>query len=143
MTTVSTTHKTRSDVLHITLWVAQAIVGGMFMIAGLLKMVTPIAELSLMMPLAEDNPVLIRFIGIMEVLGAIGLILPSMLKIAPRLTVLAAYGLTLTMVFALLFHLIRGEISATPITIVLGLLSAFIAWGRSSKAPVKSIERNF
>lgn len=143
MTTVSTTHKAKFTLLHILLWVAQSIVGGMFIFAGLLKMVTPIAELSLMMPLAEDSPVLVRFIGITEVLGAIGLILPSALKIAPRLTVLAAYGLTLTMVFALLFHLIRGEISATPITIVLGLLSAFVAWGRSSKAPIKNIEKNF
>jgi hypothetical protein len=143
MTTVPTTHKTRSNVLHITLWIAQAIVAGMFMFAGLLKTLTPIAELSLMMPLAGDSPVLIRFIGIMEVLGALGLILPAALRIAPRLTVLAAYGLTLTMVLALLFHLVRGEISATPITIVLGLLSVFIAWGRSTKAPIKVSKRIF
>jgi putative oxidoreductase len=141
MITVSTTHKTRSYVLHIALWIVQAIVASMFMFAGLLKTLTPIVELSLMMPLAADSPVLIRFIGIMEVLGALGLILPSALKIAPRLTVWAAFGLTLTMVLGSLFHIVRDEISATPPTLILGLLSAFITWGRSGKAPIKASKR--
>jgi hypothetical protein len=138
MTTISTAQKTRSNVLHITLWIAQVIVAGMFLMVGVLKTFTPIAQLSVMIPWAQDSQVLIRFIGITEILGALGLILPAALKIAPRLTVWAAYGLTLTMVLGTLFHTVRGEIPAIPTTIVLGLLSAFIAWGRSAKAPIKS-----
>jgi putative oxidoreductase len=143
MTTISTNHNTRSSVLHITLWIAQGIVSGMFIMAGVLKTFTPIDELSLMIPWAKDSEVLIRFIGITEILGALGLILPAALKFLPRLTVWAAYGLTLTMVLASLFHIVRGEISATPTTLVLGLLSAFIGWGRSTKAPITESKRVF
>lgn len=143
MTTISATQKKRSNVFHIALWIAQVIVAGMFMMAGSLKTFTPIPELSLMMPLAQDSPLLIRFIGITELLGALGLILPAVLKISPRLTVWAAYGLTLTMILGTLFHIVRGEFMATPTTIVLGLLSAFIAWGRVTKAPIKASRRIF
>jgi len=143
MTTISTTHNTRSNVLHISLWIAQVIVAGMFMMVGAMKTFTPIAELSLTIPWAKDSEALIRFIGITEVLGALGLILPAALKISPRLTVWAAYGLTLTMVLASLFHIVRGEISAVPTPLVLGLLSAFIGWGRSTKAPIKASKRIF
>jgi hypothetical protein len=143
MTTITSTLETRPKALHVALWIAQVIVAGMFTMVGFLKTFTPIADLSQIMPLAQDSPVLIRFIGIVELLGAIGLILPAALKIAPKLTVFAAYGLVLTMVLAFLFHLLRGELSATPITVVLGLLSGFIAWGRSTKARLKSSTRIF
>jgi putative oxidoreductase len=143
MTTISTTHKTRSNVLHITLWIAQVIVAGMFMAVGIMKTFTPITELSKMMPLAEDSPALIRFIGTMEILGSLGLILPAALKILPRLTVWAAYGFTLIMILGLLYHLTRNEIAALPSNIVLGLLSTFIAWGRSIKVPIKAFKENF
>jgi putative oxidoreductase len=143
MTTISTAQKTRSTVLHITVWIAQVIVAGMFLMAGVLKTFTPIAELSVIIPWAQDSRVLIRFIGTTEILGALGLILPAALKTAPRLTVWAAYGLTLTMLLGTLFHIVRGEIHAIPTTIVLGLLSAFIAWGRSAKVPIKASKRIF
>ena len=133
MTTISTTHA-RPKVLHILLWIAQVIVAGMFMMGGFMKTFMPITELSAIMPWAKDIPLLTRFIGISELLGALGLILPAALRIAPRLTVWAAYGLTLIMVLALLFHINRGELSALPTNIVLGLVSSFIAWGRSTKA---------
>jgi hypothetical protein len=112
----------------------------MFMMAGSMKTFTPIAELAIMIPWAKDSEVLIRFIGIMEVLGALGLILPAALRIAPRLTVRAAYGLTIIMILAFLFHLIKGEVAALPTTFILGLLSGFIAWGRSVKAPIHQRE---
>jgi putative oxidoreductase len=143
MTTVSTTQGTRPRVLHITLWIAQATVAGMFVMGGFLKTFTPIEELSLIMPWAKDSQALTRFIGVTELLGALGLILPAALKILPRLTVWAGYGLALIMVLAIPFHIVRGEISSTPTNIVLGLLSIFIAWGRSTKAPIKETKRIF
>jgi putative oxidoreductase len=140
MTTISTPYR-RPKVLHITLWILQAILASMFMMGGFMKTFMPIAELSATMPWASDIPQLTRFIGITQILGALGLILPAALKIAPRLTVWAASGLALTMVLALLFHINRGEMSALPINIVLGLLAGFIAWGRSTKAPIYQREK--
>lgn len=75
---------------------------------------------------------LIVFIGIVEVLGGIGLILPAMTGVRPRLTPLAAGGLTLTMILAAAFHLVRGEFSLIPANLVLAGVGAIIAGGRSS-----------
>jgi uncharacterized membrane protein YphA (DoxX/SURF4 family) len=136
MTTISTP-EARSKVLHITLWIAQAILAGMFILGGFMKTFTPIPELSVTMPWATDIPALTRFTGISELLAGLGLILPAALRIAPRLTVLSAYGLVLIMVLALLFHISRGEVSDISKNIVLGLLSFFIAWGRSTGAPIQ------
>jgi putative oxidoreductase len=134
MTTVSSV--ARPKALHIALWIAQVILGGMFMMGGFMKAFTPIDELSVQMPWAKDIPLLTPFIGISELLGGLGLILPAALRIAPRLTVLSAYGLAVIMVLALLFHISRGEVSGIPTNIVLGLLSVFIAWGRSTRSPI-------
>jgi hypothetical protein len=84
------------------------------------------------MPLA-----VVRFIGVSELLGAMGLILPAATKIKPFLTPLAALGLLTIMILAMAFHLSRGEVQATPINIVLGGLAAFVAWGRTKKVPVR------
>lgn len=138
MTTLTATSERRPRALHVTLWIAQVILAGMFMMTGALKTFTPFDQLSLMMPWAKDSQVLIRLIGITQILGSLGLILPAALRISPRLIVWAAYGLTLTMVLATVFHLVRGEISATPVTVVLGSLAAFIAWGRSSRVPIRA-----
>jgi hypothetical protein len=130
MTTLSRSQHANGKIINISLWIAQVIVAGMFLMAGFMKTFTPIQELALTMPLAQELPVLTRFIGIVELLGAIGVILPYALKIAPKLTVWAAAGLTLTMVLALLYHVFRGEIAASAFPIILALLSGFITWGR-------------
>ena len=69
--------------------------------------------------------------------GAIGLILPAATKIKPTLTPLAALGLLTIMILAMAFHLSRGEAQALPINMVLGGLAAFVAWGRTKKAPIR------
>ena len=130
MTTLSRSQHANGKIINISLWIAQVIVAGMFLMAGFMKTFTPIQELAPTMPLAQELPVLTRFIGIVELLGAIGVILPYALKIAPKLTVWAAAGLTLTMVLALLYHVFRGEIAASAFPIILALLSGFITWGR-------------
>jgi hypothetical protein len=73
---------------------------------------------------------LIVFIGVCEVLGGIGLILPAITRVKPKLTPLAAAGLALTMILAAGFHLTRGEYALVPANLVLGAVSAFIAVGR-------------
>lgn len=79
---------------------------------------------------------LVRFIGLSELAAAIGLILPAATRIRPALTPIAAGGLTLIMVLATVFHVARGEVQVVPVTVVLGALAAFVAWGRGKKAQV-------
>ncbi|MEU1391451.1 MULTISPECIES: DoxX family protein [unclassified Nonomuraea] len=79
---------------------------------------------------------LIVFIGIVEVLGGIGLILPTMTKVKPMLAPLAAAGLTLTMILAAGFHIVRGEYELVPANILLGGVAAFVTAGRWKLRPV-------
>lgn len=79
---------------------------------------------------------LIVFIGICEVLGGIGLILPAMTRVKPKLTPLAAAGLTLTMILAAGFHITRAEYELVPANLVLGGIAAFIAVERWNRRPI-------
>ncbi|MGY0235173.1 DoxX family protein [Longispora urticae] len=81
---------------------------------------------------------LIVFIGIVEVLGGIGLILPALTRVAPKLTPLAGAGLALTMILAAGFHVLRGEYELVPANIVLGGVAGFLAHGRWNLRPVGS-----
>ncbi len=134
----------RSKALHITLWIAQVLLAAMFLMSGFMKLSQPIDQLSKMLPWAAQVPeALVRFIGVAEVLGALGLILPSLLRIQPRLTPIAAVGLALVMVFAVVFHISRGETRAIGMNFILIAIAAFIAWGRFKKAPIRAKgERN-
>ncbi|MFD1930097.1 MULTISPECIES: DoxX family protein [Nonomuraea] len=82
---------------------------------------------------------LIVFIGVCEVLGGIGLILPAMTGVKPKLTPLAAVGLTLTMILAAGFHVTRGEYALVPANLLLGGAAAFIAIGRWKLRPVAPV----
>lgn len=137
-TSTTTTQPKGSKVLNLTLWIAQLILGGMFLMAGIMKTFTPIEELVTTLPYVNEMPVLIRFIGVSELLGGIGIILPAALRIYPKLTVWAAYGFAIIMVLAIIFHIGRNEFAALPINLFLGLLGVFVAWGRSAKAPIHS-----
>ncbi|MBB4704638.1 DoxX family protein [Sphaerisporangium siamense] len=81
---------------------------------------------------------LIVFIGVVEVLGGLGLILPAMTGVKPKLTPLAAAGLALTMILATGFHLIRGEYGLIPANLVLGGVAAFITVGRWTLRPTSA-----
>jgi hypothetical protein len=127
---------TPSKALNISLWVAQVLLGAAFLMAGFMKVTMPLDQLAVKMPWVADAGWLVRFIGTSEILGALGLILPSALRIKPKLTSLAAAGLVTVMVLAAAFHLSRGEAHALPVNFVLGGLAAFVAWGRFRKAPI-------
>jgi uncharacterized membrane protein YphA (DoxX/SURF4 family) len=123
--------------LHISLWVFQVLLGVMFAMAGLMKATQPIEALAAQMPWTTVvGAGMVRFIGISELLGGLGLVLPSLTRIQPRLTVLAALGLVVVMVLAAGFHVTRGEFVHVPMNLVLGGLAAFVAWGRAKKAPI-------
>jgi len=80
----------------------------------------------------------LRFLGVAEVLGAIGLILPGLLRIRPALTPLAAAGLVIIMIGATALTLAGGDVAAALIPLVVGLLAAFVAYGRWRLAPYRA-----
>jgi len=136
-TPADTTTRPRSPRLHIALWVAQGLLAAAFGMAGAMKLATPITALAAQMGWPGDVPAaLVRLIGAAELAGALGLVLPSALRIRPVLTPLAAAGLVAVMVLAAGFHLTRGEASMLPANLILGVLAAFVAWGRYRKAPI-------
>jgi putative oxidoreductase len=123
--------------MHIGLWVTQGLLGAAFVAAGLMKVTAPVEQLQASMPwVSGAMGQLVRFIGSVEALGGLGLILPAATRIKPWLTPLAALGLTVVMALALATHVARGESSMIGAPVVLGALSAFVAWGRSKKAPI-------
>ena len=128
-----------SKALGVSLWIAQGLLAAAFAMGGVMKATTPIAELTEKMAWpGAVPPELVRFIGVSELAAAVGLILPSVTRIRPVLTPLAAAGLVVVMVLAAGFHVMRGEMQALPINFVLGGLAAFVAWGRFRKAPIGS-----
>ncbi|MGY2893674.1 DoxX family protein [Deinococcus sp. UYEF24] len=136
MTTATPLAPAPSKALHIALWVVTVLLTVAFLASGFSKVATPAAQLTNMMAWTTAVPLgLVRFIGVMEVLGALGLILPSVTRIRPALTPLAASGLVIVMVLAVIFHLTRGEIGNAVPALVLALLAAFVAWGRR-RAPI-------
>jgi hypothetical protein len=109
------------------LWIVQGLLAALFLFAGGMKLITPVAVLSVMSPFPGE---FIRFIGVCEVFGAVGLILPYALRILPGLTALAAAGLVVIMVGATVSTLIiGGGLLALP-TLLLGVLAALVAYGR-------------
>ena len=122
--------------MNIALWIIQALLALLFLWAGGVKLVTPVEEMLQQMPLPLPFPGLfLRFIGVCEVLGAIGLILPSLLRIKPGLTPLAAAGLAIIMIGATVITLTTGVVSMAVIPLVVGLLAMFVAYGRWRVAP--------
>ncbi|MBO9588145.1 DoxX family protein [Devosia sp.] len=123
---------------NIGLWVAQIILAAVYVMAGFMKLTQPIdALVASGMAYAGDYPELLtRFIGTMEVLGAIGIILPAATRIAPFLTPLAALGFSTIQVLAIGLHTMRGEFQVLPVNFILLALALFVLWGRLRKAPI-------
>jgi uncharacterized membrane protein len=124
--------------MNIALWVVAGLLAAAFLAAGLMKVATPKATLVERLPWAADySDGQIKGIGIVEVLGAIGLILPGITGIAPILVPIAAVGLAIVMVLAAVMHLRRGDgFAAVVPTIVLFALAVFVAWGRFGPYPL-------
>jgi hypothetical protein len=118
------------------LWILQAVFGAMFTLAGALKVFAYPKVLHDYAWVKDVSPGLVTFIGLCEILGGLGLILPGLTRVQPGLTAWAATGLTTIMVLAAGFHLFRGEYSSLPIALVFGALFSFIAYGRFALAPL-------
>lgn len=113
------------------LWVLQIVLALAFLAAGTMKLVRTQDQLRPAMGWVDDfSPTMVKVIGTLEILGALGLVLPAALDVAPILTPLAAVGLALVMVGALVTHARRQETAALPPPAVLLALSLVVAWGR-------------
>jgi len=115
------------------LWVVQVLLALLFLFAGGTKLVLPLDQMQ--GPIPVPGPFL-RFLGVVEVLGAFGLILPGLLRIKPGLTPLAAAGLVIIMIGATAITLLGGQVGSALIPFVAGLLAAFVAYGRWRLAPL-------
>ncbi len=117
--------------MGIALWVVQGLLAVAFLGAGATKLSQPKEKLAKNMAWVEDfSPGTVRLIGALEVVGAIGLVLPALTGILPWLTPLAALGLVLTMIGAALTHLRRTEYGNIAVNAVLLVLAAFVVYGR-------------
>lgn len=115
-----------------TLWIIQALLAVLFLFAGGMKLVLPIEEMTEQIPMPGS---FLRFIAVCEVLGAIGLILPWLLRIRPGLTPLAAAGLGIIMIGATVTTLATAGVAMALFPLVVGILAAFVAYGRWRLAP--------
>ena len=124
--------------MNMILWVLAIALAGIFVSSGVMKLIVPRERLIERTPYVEDLPhSLVLTIGVLEVLGAAGLLLPGLLGIAPILVPLAATGLAITMVLAFLTHVRRGD----PLTVALPalallVLSTLLAWARFGPYPL-------
>lgn len=121
--------------MNILLWVIQILLALLFLFAGGTKLVLPLETLQ---QAGSPNQVqlpglFIRFIGVCEVLGGLGLVLPGLLRIRQGLTALAATGLAIIMVGAVIISIAADGIAAGIAPLVVGLLCAFVAYGRGVK----------
>lgn len=120
--------------MNVLLWIIQILLGALFLFAGVMKLVLPLEKLT--GPVAVPG-LFLRFIGLCETLGGLGLILPGLLRIRTGLTPLAAAGLVIIMVGATVLNLRSGDLVTTTLTIVVGLLAAFIAYARWKVVPLR------
>jgi uncharacterized membrane protein YphA (DoxX/SURF4 family) len=117
--------------MGIALWVVQVLLAAAFLGAGATKLSQPKEKLAKNMAWVEDSSQpTVRLIGALEVLRAVGVVLPALTGILPWLTPLAALGLVLTMIGAALTHLRRKEHGGIAVNAVLLILAAFVAYGR-------------
>lgn len=120
------------------LWTIQALLALLFLFAGGMKLVLPIEALTAQMPLPGA---FLRFIGVCEVLGALGLVLPGLSGIRPGLTPLAAAGLVIVMIGATVVSIAYVGVVSALFPLAVGLLLAFVAYGRSRIAPHRESSR--
>jgi len=117
--------------MDILLWIVQGLLALVFAATGIAKLTQPREKLVTQMGYVADLPnSAVRTIGLLEVLAALGLILPAVTGILPILTPLAAIRLVLTMAGAIITHLRRKEYPQIVMNLVLLALAAFVAYGR-------------
>lgn len=114
------------------LWTIQLLLAALFLFAGVMKLVLPIAEMTREMPMPG---LFLRFIGVCEVLGGIGLLLPAWLGIRPGLTSVAAVGLLIIMIGAIVITATSNGPAQAVVPVIVALALAFVIYGRRRLRP--------
>jgi hypothetical protein len=120
------------------LWVVQVLLALVFLFAGGIKLVVSAADLTAQTPLPAA---LLRFVAVMEILGGLGLVLPGLLHIQVKLTPLAAAGLVIIMIGAVVVTIQTMGVAMAAMPFVTGALAAFVAYGRWRVAPLAANPR--
>src|SRR5215475_15441955 len=118
--------------MNVLLWIIQILLGALFLFAGGMKLILPLDKMTGPVPVPG---LFLRFIGVAETLGGLGLILPGLFQIRTGLTPLAAAGLLIIMIGATTLNLIGGDRGAALVSTVVGLLLIFVLWGRTRRLP--------
>lgn len=121
--------------MNILLWIIQILLALVFLFSGGMKLVIPADQLQAQAPptMIHFSNAFMKFIGICEVLGGLGLVLPGLFRIGKGLTPLAAVGLTIIMIGAVVVSVMGIGVSAAIIPFIVGLLCAFVAYERGVK----------
>ena len=123
--------KHRKPIMTVSLWIIQGLLALLFLFAGSMKLIMPIEMMTAQMTVPLPG-LFLQFIGVAEVAGAFGLILPGLLRIRPGLTPLAGACLVIIMIGATVVTLLGGDVAAALFPLVVGLLCAAVAYGRRS-----------
>ncbi len=125
-----TNHQKTAKSMRIILWILQITLAAVFIMGAIMKFM-PIEKTSVMMPWTGQIPVLIvRILGLTDLLAAAGIILPSIFGIKLELVSKSATGIVLLMICAIVFHVLRGEASVIGINIFCMVLAGIVAWGQ-------------
>jgi len=124
--------------INIAIWTVQVLLACVFVFAGGAKLVLPIADLTKQMPLPG---LFLRFLGVVELAGAAGLILPSLLRVRPYLTPIAAAGLVIVMSGASGISIAGGNLALGLPPFVLGWLAGFVVYARTRVVPIRENAR--
>jgi uncharacterized membrane protein len=123
--------------MNIALWIIQGLLALVFLMFGFIKTFRPLESLKKSMSWTNNvPPIAVRLLGVAEILGAIGLILPGVTNILPWLTVVAAVGFMIVMIGACILHALHKEYNVIGVTIILLFLAALIVIGRLAIAPL-------
>jgi uncharacterized membrane protein YphA (DoxX/SURF4 family) len=118
------------------LWIVQTVLALAFLMAGTMKTFQPLDKAAKSLGWVKDVPAsLVRFIGLSELLAALGLVLPAVTGIMPWLTPLAGVGLVIVMISASVSHASRREYQTIAFNFVILVLAAFVAYGRFAVVP--------
>jgi hypothetical protein len=121
--------------MNILLWIIQVLLALLFLFAGGMKLIIPADVLQAQAPpdVMRFSNAFMKFIGLCEVLGALGLVLPGITRVKKGLTALAAVGLTILMIGAVVVSVMGGGAKAGITPLIVCLLCAFVAYGRGVK----------
>jgi uncharacterized membrane protein YphA (DoxX/SURF4 family) len=125
----------KASTISVFLWIFQVLLAALFLFSGVMKFVMSNADLTKGSPFSAS---FIHFIGVMEILGAFGLILPAATRIKPALTALAAAGLVIIMIGATWTTVATMGAKLAVLPFVTGILAAFVAYGRWRLAPISA-----